>query len=157
MSKPNVLRKSTNCPFHSFIFCLDCDTQIIELNSLSDSLLPIKLLCAAHVMPEYAHYNVELLKVLLFSQDVLLAILHAQIVQAVSLQHLFVMHKEYAQEQNSQVVNAQSDQLDRLILSCHGTKSTFLVSSINEHQEDFKDQVLILVATRHLYHEQEDA
>ena len=59
-------------------------------------------------MPEYAHYNVELLKVLLLSQDVLLAILLAQIVQAVSLKHLFVMHKEYAKKQDSQVVNAQS-------------------------------------------------
>ena len=108
-------------------------------------------------MPEYAHYDVELLEVFFLGQDILLAILYAQVIQTVSLQHLFVMHKEYAQEQNSQVVNAQSDQLDRLILSCHGTKSTFLVSSVDEHQKDFQDQVLIFVATRHLYHEQEDA
>ena len=109
MRKPNVLRKSTYCSLHSFVFCLNRNAQIIELNSLSDPFLPIKLLCATHVMPKYADYDVKLLKVLLLSQDVLLAILHAQIVQAVSLQHLFVMHKEYAQKQNSQVVNAKSD------------------------------------------------
>ena len=110
------------------------------------------------ILSEHPYDQVELLEVLLSIESVLFAFGLAElVVECKALHHVFVLIVECAREENSEVGLTNSSHLKVIICMFQLSELALVIHFVHEHQENLQDQTLVLVASRHLDHEQEDA
>jgi len=151
------LREGTEHSLDSFVlrFCLD--THFIQIGRFCDLLAPLKLLRDDQVLSEDSHDQVKLLKVFPDPQSDGSRLDRRSVYEDVAVENSLVKMIHRADEENVEVAQTDSSFFHVLVVVAQFSKLPMQILSVLEHKENLEDDSLVLIASRHLNHEEEDA